>query len=182
MSKTVTNNQFIYKKKKIIFEGIELTIVHSHHIRQGTVVRHAQICTKRWDYQLVSFNPDPVQWYMTMVGLKRAAALTTDLAPWNGDARWAALAFVSVLEQSLLQLFHFFLLLLALLQPALLLRFAEMLLQGEFAGRFVNLLMNRQVCFQCLQLCILSKHKQKTKQKKKTTQNLAHLEKGNFVL
>lgn len=66
-----------------------------------------------------------------------------------------------MLEQSLLQLFHFFLLPLALLQPALLLWFAEMLLQGEFAGRFINLLMNSQVCFQGLQLCILSKQTNK---------------------
>lgn len=88
-------------------------------------------------------------------------ALTTDLLPWNADARGAALAFVAMLEQSLLQLSHFFLLPLALLQPALLLRFAEMLLQGEFAGRLINLLMNSQVCFQRLQLGILTKKKKK---------------------
>lgn len=70
-----------------------------------------------------------------------------------------------MLEQSLLQLFHFFLLPLALLQPALLLWFTEMLLQGEFAGRFINLLMNSQVCFQRLQLCILL-NKQTNKQTK----------------
>lgn len=100
---------------------------------------------------------------MTAAGLKGAAALTTELAPRAADAQRVALAFISVLEQGLLQLFHFFLLPLALLQPALLLRFTEMLLQGEFERCFINLLMNSQVCFQRLQLCILSKHKQTNK-------------------
>lgn len=96
-----------------------------------------------------------INYCIAMIGLRRAAALTTDLAPWHGDARWVALAFVSVLEQSLLQLFHFLLLPLELLQPALLLWFTEMLLQWEFAGRFINLLMHSQVGFQHLQLSIL---------------------------
>lgn len=40
-----------YSKKMLIFGGNELTIVQSHHIRQGTVIGHVQICTKRWRFQ-----------------------------------------------------------------------------------------------------------------------------------
>lgn len=88
--------------------------------------------------------------------LKRAVVhLTFVLALWDADAWWVALALDPVLDHGLLQILHFLLLPLALLQPALLLWFTEVALQGEFAGRLINLLLKSQLSFQCLQLWIL---------------------------
>lgn len=99
----------------------------------------------------------------TRRGLKGAASsLTVAAASRDGQARRVALALHAVLEHGLLQLLHLPLLPLALLQPALLLRFAQMLLQGELAGRLVNLPLESQVSFQRLQLGILP-HKRESR-------------------
>lgn len=73
----------------------------------------------------------------------------------DGQERGVALALDAVLDHGLLQLLHLPLLPLALLQPTLLLWFAQMVLQGELAGRLVNLPLESQVSFQRLQLRIL---------------------------
>lgn len=134
-----------------------LTIIQGHHIRQGAVIRHAQVCTQKGNILKVSIKPTVcVHECSAQFGLKRAAvSLTFVLAGWDGDARWVALALDPVLEHGLLQILHFLLLPLALLLPALLLWFAEVPLQREFAGRLVNLPLKSQVSFQPLQLWIL---------------------------
>lgn len=73
----------------------------------------------------------------------------------NGEARRVAPTLDPVLQHGLLQFFHFLLLPLALLQPVLLLRLTQMVLQGELAGSLVNLPLKSQVSFQRLQLRIL---------------------------
>lgn len=79
------------------------------------------------------------------------------MATAGGDGRTGrvALALDAVLKHGLLQLLHLPLLPLALLQPTLLLWFAQMVLQGELAGGLVNLPLESQVGFQRLQLSIL---------------------------
>lgn len=93
------------------------------------------------------------------LGLKRAAVTLTfvlvvgDVGDvGDADAWRVALALDALMEHGLLQILHLLLRPLALLQPALLLWFAEVPLQGEFAGRLVNLLLKSQVSFQHLQL------------------------------
>lgn len=93
-------------------------------------------------------------------GLKGAAAsLTVAAAGGDGEARRAALALDAVLEDGLLQLLHLLLLPLALLQPTLLLRLAQMVLQGELAGCLINLPLKSQVGLQRLQLGVLARGK-----------------------
>lgn len=85
----------------------------------------------------------------TLRGLKGAtSSLTVAAAGGDGQARRVALALDAVLEHGLLQLLHLSLLPLALLQSTLLLWFAQMVLQGELAGRLVNLPLESQVSFQ----------------------------------
>lgn len=81
--------------------------------------------------------------------------LTMAAAGGGGQARRVALALDAVLEHGLLQLLHLPLLPLALLQPTLLLWFAQTVLQRELAGRLVNLPLQSQVSFQRLQLWVL---------------------------
>lgn len=82
-------------------------------------------------------------------------SLTVATGGGDGQARRVALALDAVLEHGLLQLLHLPLLPFALLLPTLLLRLAQMVLQGELAGRLVDLPLESQVGFQRLQLGIL---------------------------
>lgn len=130
---------------------LPLTVIQRHHVGQGAVVRHAQICKDRG----VQFTQRTTE-RCTRRGLKGAAAsLTVAAAGGDGQARRVALALDAVLEHGLVQLLHLPLLPLALLQPTLLLRLAQVALQRELARRLVNLPLQSQVGFQRLQLGIL---------------------------
>lgn len=130
-----------------------LTIIQGHHIRQGAVIRHAQICRQKGHVLKMYIKPTECSGVRCAVCPQEGSSvLTFVFAVGDADAWRVAFTLDPLLEHGFLQILHLLLLPLALLQSTLLLWFAELALQGQFAGRLINLPLNSQVSFQHLQL------------------------------